>query len=166
MTAFQVSRTHRTYIGYATLLLLLGCASSQNTKTVVKPQLKDPQVITFEELSRELEAYTVVDIRRRDEVIEYGQIPGSHVLPLQEISEALGLSEEEFLFKYGFPKIRNDDTSIVLTCTAGVRVQIANKLLTENGYRNHRLYLGSFNDWVKNGGELIKPGKPFQPPIQ
>ncbi|KAK7079067.1 Thiosulfate sulfurtransferase/rhodanese-like domain-containing protein 3 [Halocaridina rubra] len=145
------------------VLMFLRLSATQNIGSVIEPSLDEPMAITFEELSSNLKDFTIVDIRRRDEVIESGQIPSSHVLPLQELEDALAMNENDFLAFYGFPKISKDDTSIVLTCRSGGRVRKANQILRDHGYFNQRLYLDSYLDWVKNGGEVIKPGEPYDP---
>ncbi|KAK7079068.1 Thiosulfate sulfurtransferase/rhodanese-like domain-containing protein 3 [Halocaridina rubra] len=145
------------------VLMVLSLSATQNIERVIEPSLGEPLAITYEELSSDLQNFTIVDIRRRHEVIEFGQIPTSHVLPLQELEKALAMNENDFLAFYGFPKISKDDPSIVLTCRSGRRVRIANQILKDHGYFKQRLYLGSYLDWVKNGGELIQPGEPYDP---
>ncbi|KAK3857041.1 hypothetical protein Pcinc_036677 [Petrolisthes cinctipes] len=125
--------------------------------------------ITYEELSSKLKEFLVVDVRTRDEVRDSGQIPHSHVLPVQELDEALSLSPNAFQSKYGFPKLDpnndedNNERQLVLTCRSGRRVGIADNTVKTKGFTKHRLYLGSFLDWTEKGGPVIKPGQPFQP---
>ncbi|XP_068233975.1 uncharacterized protein [Palaemon carinicauda] len=119
--------------------------------------------IDFEGLSSKLSEFKVVDVRLRDEFKEQGQLPGSHVLPVQELEEALEMSEDDFKAKYGFPKLSVEDENLVISCRSGRRVGIANEVLQKKGFTKHRLYNGSFLDWEKNGGTIIKPGMPFQP---
>ena len=57
-----------------------------------------------------------------------GQIPGSVVLPLHEVSSAMELSSEEFLAKYKFAKPDPLDRKIVLTCRSGRRVLVSHSL--------------------------------------
>ncbi|XP_066972426.1 uncharacterized protein [Macrobrachium rosenbergii] len=119
--------------------------------------------IDFESLSSKLAEFTVVDVRLRDEFKEQGQLPGSHVLPVQELEEAMELTEDAFKEKYGFPKPSAEDSSLVISCRSGRRVGIANEVLQKKGFTKHRLYNGSFLDWEKNGGTIVKPGVPFEP---
>ncbi|KAK4320997.1 hypothetical protein Pmani_008164 [Petrolisthes manimaculis] len=122
--------------------------------------------ITFEELSSKLKEFLVVDVRTRDEVRDNGQIPHSHVLPVQELDEALALSPDAFQSKYGFPKPDPNNEGkqpLVLTCRSGRRVGVADNTIKTKGFTKHRLYMGSFLDWTEKGGQVIKPGQPFQP---
>ena len=50
----------------------------------------------------------------------------------------------------------NLSQNIVLTCRSGRRVLVADKILKRKGYLNLRIYSGSFKDWVKNRGTVIK----------
>ena len=66
-------------------------------------------------------------------------------------------NDEQFAFRYGF--LKPDSTksqNIVLTCRSGRRVLVADKILKRKGYLNLRIYSGSFKDWVKNRGTVIK----------
>ncbi|XP_047483425.1 rhodanese domain-containing protein CG4456-like [Penaeus chinensis] len=119
--------------------------------------------IAYEELSQAASELLLVDVRLREEVREQGQLPGSHVLPVQELEEALGMSEADFEKKYGFAKIRPGDERLVITCRSGRRVGIADEALKANGFSKHRLYRGSFLDWTAKGGPVEKPGKPYEP---
>ena len=68
---------------------------------------------------------------------------------------AFDLSNEEFLTRYGF--IRPDpekSSNVVLTCSSGRRVLVADQILKAKGYPNLRIYSGSFKDWLKNQGEI------------
>ncbi|KAK7079070.1 Thiosulfate sulfurtransferase/rhodanese-like domain-containing protein 3 [Halocaridina rubra] len=119
--------------------------------------------IKFEELNSNLSEFHVVDVRLPNEIVEQGQLPGSHVLPVQELEEALKMNENDFKAKYGFPKLNVEDPSLVITCRSGRRVGLAQEILKAKGFSKHRLYFGSFLDWEKNGGSIKKPGEPFKP---
>ena len=63
-----------------------------------------------------------------------------------------------YFYRYGFPKpIDKNRKDIVLTCRSGRRVLVAARILSRVGFENLRIYSGSFNDWKKQGGEII-PG--------
>ncbi|XP_071522850.1 rhodanese domain-containing protein CG4456-like [Panulirus ornatus] len=120
--------------------------------------------INYEDLSTQLADLLVVDVRTREEVTTQGQLPGSHVLPAQELEEALGLEGEVFKAKYGFPKPDPEDPKLVITCRSGRRVGLAQEMLQAKGFTKHKLYLGSFLDWTEKGGPVTKPGQPYVPP--
>ncbi|XP_071527782.1 rhodanese domain-containing protein CG4456-like [Panulirus ornatus] len=122
-----------------------------------KPGVKYPIGIAYEELRQALEADTVllIDVRNRWELEETGRLPRSVNLPLPEIEEAIKLSEDEFMRKYGFPKPMPEATNVVLTCRSGRRIQVAWKKLEPLGYCNVRLYFGSYLDWKARNGPLI-----------
>ncbi|XP_069954601.1 rhodanese domain-containing protein CG4456 [Cherax quadricarinatus] len=118
--------------------------------------------INYEELSSHLSEFVIIDVRQRDEVVEQGQLPGSHVLPVQELEESLGLEEESFKAKYGFPRPSPEDPNLVISCRSGRRVGVANEILQAKGFTKHKLYHGSFLDWAAHGGAYTKPGQPYQ----
>ena len=99
----------------------------------------------------------LIDVRTRKELNEVGQIPGSVSVPLQELREAWKeLDDAEFREKYGFQRPGTEREDVVLTCRSGRRVLVADRILAELGYHKLRIYSGSFIDWVRNGGEVIK----------
>ena len=90
-------------------------------------------------------------------MVDPGQIPGSVCLPLHEIRPAFDdLDEEEFLDRYEFERFGKEKKNIVLTCRSGRRVEVADNILERRGYQHLRIYSGSFKDWVKRNGEVIK----------
>ncbi|KAK8383412.1 hypothetical protein O3P69_019062 [Scylla paramamosain] len=94
--------------------------------------------ISYEDLVGKVKDMTVVDVRTRDEVVQQGQLPHSHVLPVQELEEALMLSQESFKEKYGFPLLDTSDENLVITCRSGRRVGIANDILKAKGFTKHK----------------------------
>ncbi|XP_068233974.1 uncharacterized protein [Palaemon carinicauda] len=120
------------------------------------PVVDDKNDIKFETLYYSLDKFNIIDIRRKDELTQLGMIPGSNNLPLQEIEDALDLSEEAFKAKYGFPKLSPDDDTIVLTCRSGRRVRVADQILRSRGFTKQRIYYGSFLDWVMRGGPVVR----------
>lgn len=113
--------------------------------------------INFATLYSSLSKLNVVDIRSPDELELFGMIPGTKNLPLQELNAALDLTAEAFQAKYGFPKLSPDDDTLVLTCRSGRRVRMADQILKSRGFTKHRIYYGSFLDWVMKGGPVVKP---------
>jgi len=120
--------------------------------------LEYPKAVTYKSLSLLLNEDRIVfiDVRNASELQDPGQIPGSVHLPLFDIPEAFLLSDNDFKEKYSFEKPSTTDKNVVLTCRSGRRIQVANRRLQALGYNHLRLYYGSFKDWVRNGGEVIK----------
>ncbi|XP_076066807.1 rhodanese domain-containing protein CG4456-like isoform X2 [Oratosquilla oratoria] len=112
--------------------------------------------IQFEELKENLGNLTVVDVRSSGEIAKLGCIPGSVNIPLTEIEEAINLDGEDFKDKYGIDKPEGSCPHIVTHCMKGGRAQKAYDALAAAGVEDHRVYMGSFNDWVANGGEVSK----------
>ena len=67
------------------------------------------------------------------------------------------MEDTEFQKKYEFNKPSKDD-KFVVSCKSGYRAGKAGEYLLNLGYQRIRVYRGSFNDWVANGGELITNG--------
>ena len=112
--------------------------------------------MNFESINAALTADSIllIDVCNRSELNSYVQIPDS--VPLNEIQDgALQLNNVDFKQHYGFEKPMLTD-SLVLTCRSGKRASIAEKHLNELGYTYIKTYLGSFLDWVANGGSIIK----------
>ncbi|XP_050737343.1 thiosulfate sulfurtransferase/rhodanese-like domain-containing protein 3 [Eriocheir sinensis] len=113
--------------------------------------------IDYSELSNNLDSVVVLDVRNRDEVEKFGQIPGSHSLPLGEMEDALQMDDDDFQDKYGFPKPTSDQ-KLVTSCMKGGRARKAAETLASSGIEA-RVYPGSFVDWKAQGGEVVD-GKP------
>jgi len=116
-----------------------------------------PQDVKFNELEILLEDKRIVliDVRRPEELVTDGRIPGSVNVPLQDIPEAFTLEKEEFKEKYGFKLPDKAAKNVVLTCRSGRRILKANKSLEKIGYKNLRLYRGSILEWKANNGPLL-----------
>ncbi|ROT77517.1 hypothetical protein C7M84_003837 [Penaeus vannamei] len=98
----------------------------------------------------------LVDVRLREEVREQGQLPGSHVLPVQELEEALGMSEADFEKKYEI--LVAEESTKVVSQTRDAQEGFSKVIIG-----HPRLYRGSFLDWTAKGGQVEKPGNPFEP---
>ncbi|XP_053760601.1 thiosulfate sulfurtransferase/rhodanese-like domain-containing protein 3 isoform X2 [Panthera pardus] len=78
--------------------------------------------VTYKELKSLLNSrqITLIDVRERWEIVEYGKIPGSVNIPLDEVGEALQMNPKDFKEKYNEVKPSKSD-SLVFSCLAGVR---------------------------------------------
>ncbi|XP_023336817.1 thiosulfate sulfurtransferase/rhodanese-like domain-containing protein 3 [Eurytemora carolleeae] len=128
-----------------------------NSSYPQKIEISYPEDLSFEGLKKslELERILLIDVRNRSELVDPGQIPGSVNLPLHEIPQAFELSPQQFEEKYNFTVPEPLDRNIVLTCRSGKRILVAKERMEALGYEYLRLYRGSFNDWVANGGDII-----------
>ncbi|XP_045137891.1 rhodanese domain-containing protein CG4456-like isoform X1 [Portunus trituberculatus] len=117
--------------------------------------------ITYDELSSSYKERTIIDVRNRNEIEACGQIPGSHCIPVTEIKLACDLDPESFKTRYGFEKPACED-DLVVCCKSGIRSKAACDLLQSKGYKRHRIYRGSFSEWEEKGGEVVKPGQPYE----
>jgi len=122
-----------------------------------KDLLRFPEDVNFSALMELLDRKEVVlvDVRRPEELLTDGEIPGSVNVPLQEIPAAFQLSTQDFKAKYGFNLPVKEATNVVLTCRSGRRILVAQERLKALGYSSLRLYRGSINDWKANGGPLV-----------
>jgi rhodanese-related sulfurtransferase len=75
---------------------------------------------------------------------------------VDEISDAFKLDAAAFEAKYSFPKPDPAKDAIVTHCMGGGRATKASNALKEMGYGNAVPYMGSFKDWVANGGAVDK----------
>lgn len=95
----------------------------------------------------------VVDVRDAPEVEKSGKVPGAiHVS--RGMLEFRADPDSPYHDKH-FARER----AVILYCASGGRSALAGKALKELGYAE--VYnLGSFNDWVSNGGEVDRPIEP------
>ncbi|CAL4119639.1 unnamed protein product [Meganyctiphanes norvegica] len=124
------------------------------------PVIEGTREITYQEITanKQLE---ILDVRTREEQEETGVIPGAKLFSFKQMDSDLSLDDASFMSKYGFAK-PSLDAPLVTHCGKGGRARRAYNLLHEKGFTNHRLYAGSFQDWVKNGGDVVKPEYPKQ----
>jgi len=108
--------------------------------------------------------FLLLDVRRAEELEEDGMIPGSVNLPHSDIPQALALTSDEFLCKFGFVKPTPTDRQIIVTCRSGRRVGLAHAMLLERGFNQLTLYRGSLIDWKSNGGPIAFPSRDRKPP--
>ncbi|XP_064455786.1 rhodanese domain-containing protein CG4456-like isoform X2 [Ornithodoros turicata] len=97
----------------------------------------------------------IIDVREPAELKNDGRIPGFQNIPLQQLKGALSTTAPEFRAKYGFDQPAKN-IPLVFSCRSGRRATAAAEAAIEAGYTNVRVYKGSFQDWVANGGEVIK----------
>jgi len=123
----------------------------------LKAEINFPTQVSFQALKKllDLKRVVLIDVRRPDELSTVGKIPGSVNVPINEIPDAFKLSAAEFKEKYSFDLPSPDAKNIVLTCRSGGRILTARKHMEPLGYKNLRLYSGSFMDWKIHGGESI-----------
>jgi len=79
------------------------------------------------------EDFVLLDVRTHDEYTE-GRIPGSLLIPYDEIEELINVA------------VPDRNKKIIVYCHSGRRSRIASQTLIDLGYRN--IYdLGGINDW-------------------
>ncbi|XP_039108054.1 thiosulfate sulfurtransferase/rhodanese-like domain-containing protein 3 [Hyaena hyaena] len=105
--------------------------------------------VTYKELKSLLNSrqITLIDVRERWEIVEYGKIPGSINIPLGEVGEALQMNPNDFKEKYNEVKPSKSD-SLVFSCLAGVRSKKALDTAVSLGFNSVRHYAGGWNEWA------------------
>ncbi|KAF2363958.1 Rhodanese-like domain [Trinorchestia longiramus] len=74
---------------------------------------------------------------------------------MHEVYQAFKLQSSSFQTKFGFPKPKPSSPIVTLTGGADGRAVEAWNELQKFGYCNVKLYLGSYLDYVENGGTLV-----------
>lgn len=97
----------------------------------------------------------LIDVREPNEYKD-GFIPSALNMPITSNPDALFLSPDDFLAKFGFPK-PDVNKEVVFYCRSGVRSGAAAQLARQSGYKDVVEYTGSWLDWTKNGGAASKP---------
>ncbi|ELV09697.1 Heat shock protein 67B2 [Tupaia chinensis] len=89
----------------------------------------------------------LIDVRETWEILEYGKIPGSVNIPLDEVGEALQMNPRDFKEKYSEAKPSKSD-SLVFSCLAGVRSKKALDTALSLGFKSAQHYAGGWKEWV------------------
>lgn len=87
----------------------------------------------------------LIDVRTKEELFRDGKIPGSHNIPLDQLS-VLSLLPAQFLQVAGFPK--PEPERVVFSCQSGVRATRAWQAASAVGYCRARVFFGSFLEWT------------------
>ncbi|KDB25588.1 hypothetical protein H109_02594 [Trichophyton interdigitale MR816] len=104
----------------------------------------------------------LIDVREPPELEATGIIPSALSIPIGSQTDAMFLTPDEFLTRFGFPKPGaeggddNTTAKMVFYCKAGIRARTAGELAVRAGYDADRIgvYDGSILDWEKNGGRV------------
>uniref|UniRef100_A0A8D2B895 Sulfurtransferase n=2 Tax=Sciurus TaxID=10001 RepID=A0A8D2B895_SCIVU len=104
--------------------------------------------VTYKELKNLLNSKNImlIDVRETWEILEYGKIPGSVNIPLNEVSEALQMNPRDFKEKYHEVKPSKSD-SLVFSCLAGVRSKKALDTAISLGFHRAQHYAGGWKEW-------------------
>ena len=116
------------------------------------------ETIEFDELNSAVKNKSVllIDIRNRSDFESGGRIPNSLNIPLHEVTSGVfQLPNSYFLDRYGIGKPPYDK-KIIISCYTGTLALIGAKYLRSEGYLQARAYLGSFQDWILNGGKVVE----------
>lgn len=87
----------------------------------------------------------VLDVRTPQEFTgELGHIPGARLVPLQNLSDSLGVLSDL------------KEREILVVCRTGRRSAIAGQRLAEAGFRRVYNFTGGMTSWKENGGRIEK----------
>uniref|UniRef100_A0A023FCS6 Putative secreted salivary gland peptide ixodes scapularis secreted salivary gland peptide n=1 Tax=Amblyomma cajennense TaxID=34607 RepID=A0A023FCS6_AMBCJ len=130
--------------------------SKHSGPKMTEVKAKFPEV-TFEQVKAVLEDEdkgVVVDVREKRELREDGSIPGFINIPLGEVETAFEKDPDEFKRLYHTKK-PDPAKDVIFSCRSGRRALMAAEKLQELGtYHSIKVYPGSFQDWVLNGGDF------------
>lgn len=94
------------------------------------------------------------DVREPSEYAA-GYIPSALNIPISSQPDALLLPAHEFEERFEFPK-PTAEQEVVFYCKAGIRSNAAVRLAMQAGWKSVGEYRGSWMDWEKNGGAVVK----------
>ncbi|KAM6185178.1 thiosulfate sulfurtransferase/rhodanese-like domain-containing protein 3 [Rhynchocyon petersi] len=105
--------------------------------------------VTYKELKNLLKSKTItlIDVRETWEILEYGKIPGSINIPLDEVGKALQMNPRDFKDKYNEVKPSESD-NLVFSCLAGVRSKKALDTAISLGFNRAQHYAGGWKEWT------------------
>ncbi|XP_033638051.1 rhodanese domain-containing protein CG4456-like [Asterias rubens] len=116
------------------------------------PLLEDEQNVYYDGLVKRIQSgdLQLIEVRNAPELAQTGTIIENicHV-PVPELEEALQLSDEAFLAKYGHPKPQKTQDNVVFTCRIGNRSLKALNIAKALGYTKARHYPGGWTEWIQ-----------------
>jgi rhodanese-related sulfurtransferase len=136
---------------------------AQETKQSAAVETPEIPVVSHDDVIRsiQLKRTLLIDVRKFDEVAEYGQIPSAVILPVDDIEFAMKLPGGEFKVKYNFVKPEVNGESIIMYCRSGKRAERAAKLFRDQfGFKNVFNYKGSWAEWETKHPENVKKPLP------
>ncbi|XP_043335437.1 thiosulfate sulfurtransferase/rhodanese-like domain-containing protein 3 [Cervus canadensis] len=107
------------------------------------------QDVTYMELKNlpKSKKIMLIDVREPWEIHEYGKIPGSINIPLDDVGEALQMNPKDFKEKYKEVKPSKSD-NLVFSCLAGVRSKKAVVTAISLGFNSAQHYAGGWKEWA------------------
>lgn len=104
--------------------------------------------VNYTELNKLLSLDTIklIDVRTPKELTRDGKIPGSVNIPLDRLSYALNLQDEQFKETFGFARPQKE-ADLVFHCLGGVRSGKALAIALVLGYSNSQHYAGGWEDY-------------------
>ena len=114
------------------------------------------EIIDYNEFEkfRNSKGALIIDVRNPEELLNNGHIPNAINIPLSHIpSYFFGEDSDGFEEHLGVP-LPKQAYPIIVFCKAGIRSEMARKLLTtgigNSAFNNVASYAGSFDEWSEN----------------
>ncbi|XP_043366639.1 thiosulfate sulfurtransferase/rhodanese-like domain-containing protein 3 isoform X2 [Dermochelys coriacea] len=105
--------------------------------------------LSYKELKGLLKSQTtLIDVREKWEIGQFGKIPGSINIPLGEVVEALQMNPKDFKERYNQDMPAKSD-HLVFSCMAGVRSKKALDIAMSLGFSRVQHYAGGLEEWAK-----------------
>jgi len=146
-------------LGYQRTLCVRGCLQACSVEEIPQSNLqyisRDGLALLISEASfnasmdsiKRDESYVLIDVRRRDEIILFGSIPGFHNVPVDEIASALlNLNDTEFEQTYHFRK-PNKNMLLIMCSRTFARATWAAQITQDAGYAKVAVYAQGVNGW-------------------
>lgn len=117
--------------------------------------------ITTEELHKaSKDTFLIVDLRRKDEIANFGSYPNSVNLPTEECTRAIQLSEEEWKenFKFTKPLSLSSSSSslpLLLYCRSNRRAKFVYNVLRDAGWEKEGINIKIFKDGVAGLSRIV-----------
>lgn len=111
------------------------------------------KVIKGEELGVLVDARSAERFAGREEPIDpvAGRIPGARNLDWEQF-----VSNGEFQFDDDFSQVVQPHEPTVVYCGSGVTAAALYAVMTEKGYDQVKLYMGSFSDWITDNENVVE----------
>ncbi|XP_072048416.1 rhodanese domain-containing protein CG4456-like isoform X2 [Amphiura filiformis] len=154
--AISVAARHQAYHGGCVNPPVYGSVNRQHSlvksvRWLSSAPVEDDMNVFYPGLVNRIESGDIqlIDVREPEELQQWGQITNSFNVPLGQVEEAFGLSDDKFEARFGRPKPSTSDSNIVFHCRSGKRSLTALEAARAQGYSLARHFPGGWLEWAK-----------------
>lgn len=138
----------------------------ETSPTIFSPRLQSNATVDMEEVKARKSSVVLIDSRGRERYLgnteplykKAGHIPGAKHFSWQNVLSEDGLWKDALELEDNFATLPKD-TEIIVSCGSGISACPNIIGLKEAGYKNVKLYPGSFSDWISYENNDVVTGE-------